>query len=184
MCCRRRVAAVIAGLLANFLFTPPYGSFTITQPENAFALVVFVVVGVTVASVVDRSALRARQAARGRAEAQLVAAAATGVLNSADPVHAVLEQARVGFAMTSVLLLSGVDAVDGQYRVVSSAGDDVPTPRAGCGQPRHRRRRGHGRTARSRMGAGPVRPPADARRTGGWSRFSPPRRCWPSIGNG
>ena len=45
------VAAVIAGLLANYLFTPPVGSFTITQPENAFALVVFVVIGVTVASV-------------------------------------------------------------------------------------------------------------------------------------
>ena len=36
---------VIAGLLANYLYTPPFGSFTITHPENAFALVVFVVVG-------------------------------------------------------------------------------------------------------------------------------------------
>jgi len=53
------VAAVIAGLLANYLYTPPYGSFTITQPENAFSLFVFVVVGVTVASVVDRGTLRA-----------------------------------------------------------------------------------------------------------------------------
>ncbi len=80
------VAALIAGLLANYLYTPPFGSFTITHPENAFSLVVFVVVGVTVASVVDRSTLRARQAARGRAEAQLLAAAATSVIDSADPV--------------------------------------------------------------------------------------------------
>ena len=71
------LAAVIAGVLANLLFTPPYGSLTIAQPENAFALVVFVVVGVTVASVVDRSAVRASQATRGRAEAQLVASVAT-----------------------------------------------------------------------------------------------------------
>ena len=70
---------------------------TIPQPENAFALVVFVVVGVTVASVVDRSAIRARQAARGRAEAQLLAAAATSVIDPPIPVHAVLEQARIGF---------------------------------------------------------------------------------------
>jgi len=118
------VAAVIAGLLANYLFTPPVGSFTITQPENAFALVVFVVIGVTVASVVDRSALRARQAARGRSEAQLVAAAATSVVNSTDPVRAVLEQARVGFAMRSVLLLSTTDTARG-YRVVSSTGPDT-----------------------------------------------------------
>ena len=128
------VAAVIAGLLANYLFTPPYGSFTITQPENAFALVVFVVVGVTVASVVDRSALSARQAARGRSEAQLVAAAATSVLDSTDPVRAVLEQARVGFAMRSVLLLSGTDTARG-YRVVSSTGPDVPAAADGSVDP-------------------------------------------------
>jgi len=118
-------AAVIAGLLANYLFTPPFGSFTITQPENAFALVVFLIVGVTVASVVDRSTIRARQAAQGKAEAQLVAAAATSVINSTDPVHAVLEQARVGFGMRSVQLVSTVDAPTGTYRVVSSAGPDV-----------------------------------------------------------
>ena len=119
------VAAVIAGLLANFLYTPPVGSFTITQPENAFALAVFIIVGVTVASIVDRSTIRARQAAQGKAEAQLVAAAATSVINSADPVHAVLEQARIGFAMRSVLLLSKTDAPSGGYRVVSNAGPDV-----------------------------------------------------------
>ncbi len=120
------VAAVIASLLANYVYTPPFGSFTITQPENAFAIVVFVVVGVTVASVVDRSTLRARQAARGRAEAQLLAAAATSVINTTDPVHALLEQARVGFGMRSVLLLLTAEpAHPGGYRVVSSAGPDV-----------------------------------------------------------
>ncbi len=129
------VAAVIAGLLANFVFTPPTGSLTIARPENAFALVVFVIIGVTVASVVDRSTLRARQAARGRSEAQLVAAAATSVLDPTDQVHAVLEQARVGFAMRSVLLLSGVDAAAGQYRLIAGAGDDVPDTAAGMVNP-------------------------------------------------
>jgi two-component system, OmpR family, sensor histidine kinase KdpD len=119
------LGAVIAGLLANLLFTPPIGSFTIAQPENAFALGVFVVVGATVASVVDRSAARARQAARGRAEAQLVAAVATAVLDSAQPVHAVLEQARVGFQLTSVVLLSKTGNRAGEYRVVDSAGTEV-----------------------------------------------------------
>jgi len=119
------LGAVIAGLLANLLFTPPIGSFTIAQPENAFALIVFVVVAVTVASVVDRSAARARQAARGRAEAQLVAAVATAVLNSAEPVHAVLEQARAGFSMTSVALLTKSRNREGEYRAVDSAGTEV-----------------------------------------------------------
>ena len=53
-------------------FTPPVGC-TITQPENAFALVVFVLVGAVVASVVDRTHAAHGQAARGRAEADLLA---------------------------------------------------------------------------------------------------------------
>ena len=178
------VAAVIAGLLANYLFTPPVGSFTITQPENAFALVVFVVVGVTVASVVDRSALRARQAARGRSEAQLVAAAATSVLNSTDPVHAVLEQARVGFGMRSVLL-----AVDHRHR-------DRRVPGGLQRRPRRRRPRPTGRSTRtpptspsrpvprSRAGSSRCTGGRCRRRTSDWCRCSPPRRCWPSTGNG
>jgi len=123
------VAAVVAGLLANFLFTPPYGSLTISEPENAFALLVFVLVGGTVASIVDRSANRAIQAAQGRAEAQLVAAVATSVLDAADPVHAVLEQARAGFAMTSVALLSTAGPSSAGRTgagVVSVAGADLP----------------------------------------------------------
>jgi two-component system sensor histidine kinase KdpD len=123
------IAAVIAGVLANLLFTPPYGSLTISQPENAFALVVFVVVGVTVASVVDRSAVRASQATRGRAEAQLVASVATSIVHAADAVHAVLDQARVGFGMTSVVLLS--TAEPGLPRPVSVAGVEVPTTAGG-----------------------------------------------------
>ncbi|MET0866284.1 MAG: DUF4118 domain-containing protein [Nakamurella sp.] len=130
------LAAVIAGLLANFLFTPPYGSLTIAQPENAFALLVFVLVGVTVASVVDRSAYRAVQATRGRAEAQLVAAVATSVLDAADPVRAVLEQARAGFAMTSVALLStGDSGSSAPLRVVSVAGADLARAAGGVIDP-------------------------------------------------
>ena len=119
------VAALLAGLLANYFFTPPVGSLTISQPENAFALIAFVVVGVTVASVVDRSAARARQATQGKAEAQLVAAAATSLVNSADPVHAVLEQARLGFAMTSVALLAKNPAPPPIYQVLGAAGSPV-----------------------------------------------------------
>ena len=97
---------------------------------------VFVVVGVTVASVVDRSAVRAQPgAARGRAEAQLVAAAATSVVDAADPVHAVLEQARVGFGMRPCVLLSprqtGATGATGAAR----AGLDVPTAPDGSVNP-------------------------------------------------
>ena len=120
-------AALIAGLLANYYYTPPIGSLTISQPENVFALAVFVIVGVTVASVVDRSAIRARQATQGRTEAQLVAAAATSVVNSPNPVHAVLEQARLGFAMTSVALLAKNPTSLNTYQLIGAAGTPGPT---------------------------------------------------------
>src|SRR5664279_3796895 len=124
------VAAVIAGLLANYFYTPPIGSLTITQPGNVFALLVFIVVGVTVASIVDRSAIRARQATQGKAEAQLVAAAATSVVNSPNPVHAVLEQARLGFAMTSVALLAKDPTAPNTYQLIGAAGTPADHARA------------------------------------------------------
>ena len=172
-------AAVIAGLLANFLFTPPFGSFTISEPENVFALVVFVVVGVTVASVVDRSATRARQAAQGRAEAQLVAAAATSVLNSADPVHAVLEQARVGFGMRSVACSSTAGrrtAHRRQHRRTRTgrrAASTRTSPTSPC--PLVRRNR----AGSSRCTAGRCHRP-----TANWSRSSPPRPRSPLNASG
>ncbi|GGM14967.1 sensor histidine kinase [Nakamurella endophytica] len=98
------VGALVAGVLANLLYTPPIGSLTIAAPENVFALAVFVAVGATVASIVDRSALRARAAARGRAEAQLLAAVVTDTVTADDAVLAVLDRARVGFGMGSVTL--------------------------------------------------------------------------------
>jgi two-component system sensor histidine kinase KdpD len=79
--------------------------------------------------VVDRSAVRASQATRGRAEAQLVASVATSIVHAADAVHAVLDQARVGFGMTSVVLLS--TAEPGLPRPVSVAGVEVPTTAGG-----------------------------------------------------
>lgn len=101
------VTAVIASVLANLLFTPPYGSLTIAEPANAFALIVFLAVGVTVASIVDRSRASAAAAARGQADAQMLAAVAGTMADPGDPLTAILEQARVGFGMTGAALLSG-----------------------------------------------------------------------------
>jgi two-component system sensor histidine kinase KdpD len=91
--------AVIAGGLANWYFTPPYGSLTIAQPENAFALVVFVVVAAVIANIVDRSATRAQQAAQRGAEVAVFESLIAGVLRREDGVKALLEQARETFGM-------------------------------------------------------------------------------------
>ena len=63
-------SAVAASLLINWLFTPPTHTWTISDPENLFALVVFIVVAAVVSGLVDRE-FRAREAAeRRRTEAE------------------------------------------------------------------------------------------------------------------
>ncbi len=87
------VTSLVASLLANYYFTPPVGQLTIASPENAFALLAFVAVGAAVATIVDRSAARAREASRRGAEAAVLASLSAGVLRRQDGVRALLEQA-------------------------------------------------------------------------------------------
>ena len=117
------VTAILAGVMANLLFTPPYGSLTIAEPQNVFALLVFLAVGVTMASIVDRSRSAAEQASRGKAEAQLLAAVANTMALPGDPVRAVLDRARIGFSMNTAVLLQV--SASGGAGVVAVVGDPV-----------------------------------------------------------
>ena len=85
--------AVVAGLAVNYFFVAPVGTFTIARPENAFSILTFVIVGSVVATIVDRSATLAAEAARRRAEANVLAALSVGVLGRGNEVQALLDQA-------------------------------------------------------------------------------------------
>ncbi len=85
------LAAVAASLLLNWFFTPPLHTFTIEKPENLLALLLFVVVAVTVSSVVHLAARRAGQAARSGGEAASLLALARTVLGGDDTPAAVLD---------------------------------------------------------------------------------------------
>jgi two-component system sensor histidine kinase KdpD len=98
-------AAVAASLLLNYFFTPPVGTFTIAERNNALALLVFVVVAAAVSAVVERAARRTREAARAAAEATTLATLAGSVLQSANPLAALLDQLRETFGFTAVSLL-------------------------------------------------------------------------------
>src|SRR5215472_2712796 len=84
------LAAVAASLLLNWYFTEPIHTFTIQQPKELLALLLFVTVAVAVSSVVHLAARRAVQAARAREEAASLLELAQTVLGGADP-PAVLE---------------------------------------------------------------------------------------------
>ena len=84
-------AAVAASLLLNWYFTEPIHTFTIEQPRELLALLLFVTVAVAVSSVVHLAARRAVQAAWAREEAASLLELAQNVLGGADSPAAVLD---------------------------------------------------------------------------------------------
>ncbi len=113
--------AVVGSLVVNFFFTPPVHTFTIAEPQNAFALLLFLVVAAAVSSVVHLAARRAQEAARGRAEAATLASLAGSALRSGDDSAALLERMRSTFAMSSAVLLEH-EGVGSAWQPVATAG--------------------------------------------------------------
>jgi two-component system sensor histidine kinase KdpD len=85
------LAAVAASLLLNWYLTPPLHTFTIGEPRNLLALVLFVTVAVAVSSVVHLAARLAVQAAVSREETSSLLDLARTVLGGADTPTAVLD---------------------------------------------------------------------------------------------
>ncbi|MFD7405400.1 ATP-binding protein [Streptomyces sp. NPDC059866] len=105
-------SAVVGSLLMNWFFTPPVHTLTIADPKNIVALVIFIGVAVSVASVVDLAARRTHQAARLRAESGILSFLAGNVLRGETSLEALLERVRETFGMESVALLERESDVD------------------------------------------------------------------------
>ncbi|TDD91473.1 sensor histidine kinase [Actinomadura rubrisoli] len=107
-------AAIGGSLLLNYYFTPPVGTFTVQRPEALLQLVVYVVVGITVSTIVDITARRGREAARARADAEALSTLAGDILRGEHGTAAgsgystlagILERLRETYALTTVTLL-------------------------------------------------------------------------------
>ncbi|MGW1335757.1 DUF4118 domain-containing protein [Streptomyces rubiginosohelvolus] len=98
-------SAAVGCLLLNYWFTPPTRTLTVQDPENLVAIVIFFAVAVAVSSVVDLAARRTHQAARLRAESEILSFLAGSVLRGETALDALLERVRETFAMESVALL-------------------------------------------------------------------------------
>ncbi|MFI8207343.1 DUF4118 domain-containing protein [Streptomyces sp. NPDC085937] len=98
-------SAVAGSLLLNWYFTPPLRTLTVADPENILAILVFVGVAVSVASVVDLAARRTHQAARLRAESEILSFLAGSVLRGETSLDELLQRVRETFGMESVALL-------------------------------------------------------------------------------
>ncbi|MFF4954860.1 ATP-binding protein [Streptomyces chattanoogensis] len=105
-------SAAVGSLLLNFYFTPPTHTLTISDPKNIVAIVIFFAVAVSVASVVDLAARRTHQAARLRAESEILSFLAGSVLRGETTLDALLERVRETFGMETVVLLERAGDVD------------------------------------------------------------------------
>jgi two-component system sensor histidine kinase KdpD len=105
-------SAAFGSLLLNYFYTPPLHRLTVADPKNIVAIVIFVGVAVSVASVVDLAARRTHQAARLRAESEILSFLAGSVLRGETSLEALLERVRETFGMESVALLERAGDVD------------------------------------------------------------------------
>ncbi len=111
-------AAVAACLLLNWYFTQPLHTFTIAEPRNLLALVLFVTVAVTVSSVVHLAARREADAARSAKETQSLLSLAQTVLGGADTPSDVLDHLTASHGGHAELL----ERVGGRWVKVASSG--------------------------------------------------------------
>ncbi|MGW5341989.1 ATP-binding protein [Streptomyces sp. HUAS TT3] len=129
-------SAAVGSLLLNYFFTPPLYRLTVSDPRNIVAIAIFVGVAVSVASVVDLAARRTHQAARLRAESEILSFLAGSVLRGEDSLSALLERLRETFSMNSVALLERADEVSpwttaaavGSHAVARPEDADVDMP--------------------------------------------------------
>jgi two-component system sensor histidine kinase KdpD len=113
--------AVAGSLALNFFFTPPIHTFTISDPQNAAVIVVFVLVAAAVAASVHLSARRTADAVAAERESRVLAQLAHSLLGAADQLPTLLNQARDTFGMQSAAIVRR-DTVRDPWEVLASSG--------------------------------------------------------------
>jgi len=111
-------AAVAASMLLNWYFTEPLHTFTIAEPKNLLALVLFVTVAVAVSSVVHLAARREADAARSAKETASLLSLAQTVLGGDDTPADVLDHLTSSHGGHAELL----ERVGGRWVRVASSG--------------------------------------------------------------
>ena len=116
------LASVAACLLLNWFFTEPLHTFTIAEPRNLLALVLFVTVAVAVSSVVHLAARREADAARSSKETESLLSLAQTVLGGADTPGDVLDHLTASHGGHAELL----ERVGGRWIKVAASGEPDP----------------------------------------------------------
>jgi two-component system sensor histidine kinase KdpD len=120
------LAAILDSLLLNYFETDPVGTLSISDPQNLFALLVFLGAAVAVSLVVGLSAKRAQEAARARAEATTLADLARDALIEDDTIAAFLDKVRGTFHVRSAGLFTRAADSGGGWVLQAHSGEAPP----------------------------------------------------------
>ena len=119
------LAAVLSFLLANYYFTPPVHTWTVRQPENVLALLLFLADAAVIGVFVSIAGRRTAAANVARADAETLAAIAGATIRVDDLLPTLVTQMRSALGATSVAVLRlGGD----ESWVVESCAGHAPSP--------------------------------------------------------
>lgn len=99
------IAAVVSTTLLNFYFIPPIHTFTIAEGNNVIALLVFLVDALIIATLVERTAVRTRQASEASRESSVLSALAGKILRGDFGIAGLIENARKVLSFSSLTLV-------------------------------------------------------------------------------
>lgn len=127
------VGSLVAVIAINYFLVDPVGTFRIAEPENLVALVVFVAVSSTVATLVDRVRRRSLEAASANAEANALARASAVLATVPDPLPDLLDQLRRLADVDGAAVLRRREGEGGGWTVEATVGEPAPlTPDEGA----------------------------------------------------
>ncbi|MGW2014213.1 DUF4118 domain-containing protein [Streptomyces sp. NPDC001927] len=121
------LAAVAAGLLADYYFSEPLHSLHVERTSDVLALVVFVATAILVGMASGMAARRTYEAVRARSEARALSRLAAALMHG-EGLPALLEQVREDFGLDAVSLLEeDTDhPAEPRWHVVADAGEEPP----------------------------------------------------------
>lgn len=127
-------AAFLGSLLANWYFSDPIHTFTITEPESVAQILLFFIIAAVVAGIVELSERRRAQATQRLGQAIVMSDLARGMVHDGDDIPQLLQRLRETF---------GLRRVDLQrwhpnrklWTVVETTADGLDTPWEGTKPP-------------------------------------------------
>ncbi len=120
------VASLVSGGVLNYFFTEPERTLRIASGENVVAVVLFVVVGISVALVVDRAARVAGLAARARRQADTLSVLAHRLVHAGNDVTRLLSTTVELFDLDGAALRSSGGTVIGEQGTVDVPVQELP----------------------------------------------------------